>query len=86
MGRASAHRSDKESGSGKRVLQQFVFPVGIMKHQRKRRRRVVIDEGLPWRADNSKGKGELGMTYRDVRIGVREMFQQLIESGRIPRQ
>ncbi len=40
-------------------------------------------EGLEWKADNSKSVKVLGVTYRKIDEGVREMFQQLIDIGRI---
>jgi len=37
----------------------------------------------PWRADHSKAEQELGITFRPLAPGMREMFQQLIDSGQI---
>ncbi|MEM9630289.1 MAG: NAD-dependent epimerase/dehydratase family protein [Pseudomonadota bacterium] len=36
---------------------------------------------VKWRADNSKGKRELGVTYRPLRESMEDMFQQMIEAG-----
>lgn len=36
---------------------------------------------LPWKADNSKGKKELGVTYRELTETLNETFQQLIDEG-----
>jgi dihydroflavonol-4-reductase len=38
---------------------------------------------LPWKADNSKSRDELGVVYRPMKESVTEMFQQLIDAGRI---
>ena len=37
--------------------------------------------GLPWRADNGKGRRELGLTYRPLRESLVEFFQQLVDAG-----
>ena len=39
---------------------------------------------VPWHIDNSKGKRELGLTYRPLDVTVREMFAQMIEAGTFP--
>ena len=40
-------------------------------------------QGIEWKADNSKSVNVLGIKYRSVDEGIREMFQQLIDVGRI---
>lgn len=47
--------------------------------------RKVVDRnvGQPFRADNSKGVRELGLSYRPLATSVNEMFQQLIDSGQV---
>lgn len=47
------------------------------------RKEVSRNIGHPWIANNSKGKQELGMTYRPLDIAINEMFQQLIDSKQI---
>ena len=42
-------------------------------------------EGPFWNADNSKIQKELGVSFRDVMPGLRDMFVQLIEDGQIPK-
>jgi dihydroflavonol-4-reductase len=37
----------------------------------------------PWRADHSKAEQELGIKFRSLAPGMREMFQQLIDSGQL---
>jgi len=45
------------------------------------RRYVTNNVEVPWRADNSKSKRDLGLTYRGLKPGVEEMFQQMIDTG-----
>ncbi len=47
------------------------------------RKEVSRSIGHPWKANNSKGIKELGMTYRSLDKAVNEMFQQLIDSEQI---
>jgi dihydroflavonol-4-reductase len=35
----------------------------------------------PWKGDNSRGKRELGVTYRSLGESMNDMFQQMIDSG-----
>jgi len=37
--------------------------------------------GIPWRADNSRGVKELGLSYRALKGSAEEMFQQMIDLG-----
>ena len=37
----------------------------------------------PWRADHSKAERELGIAFRPLGPGMKEMFQQLIDSGQL---
>lgn len=39
--------------------------------------------GIPWKADNSKSREKLGITYRPLEETAYEMFQQLIDNGRL---
>lgn len=48
------------------------------------RRFVANNVDVPWHIDNSKGKRELGLTYRPLDVTVREMFAQMIEAGTFP--
>ena len=34
-----------------------------------------------WRADNSKSREALGVTYRSLKESMEEMFAQMIEAG-----
>ncbi len=48
------------------------------------RKTIARNVGVPFRADNSKGVRELGLTYRSVTTTITDMFQQLIDSGIVP--
>ena len=45
------------------------------------RKIVSLNVNVPWKADNSKSKRELGVTYRALEESLNDMFQQLIDSG-----
>ncbi len=65
-----------------RILPKWlVWLVGPMTNKLLTRKVVSRNVGLPWRADNSKGVRELGMSYRPLDETVVEFFQQMIDSG-----
>lgn len=45
------------------------------------RRFIARNVGHPFRADNSKSKRELGITYRPLKASMEEMFQYMIDVG-----
>jgi dihydroflavonol-4-reductase len=45
------------------------------------RKMVALNVDRPWRADNSRGVRELGITYRPFRESIEDFFQQMIDSG-----
>jgi dihydroflavonol-4-reductase len=45
------------------------------------RKMVSRNMGHPWKVDNSKGRFELGITYRPVEDSITEMFEQMIKAG-----
>ncbi|WP_299816061.1 NAD-dependent epimerase/dehydratase family protein [uncultured Roseibium sp.] len=45
------------------------------------RRFVTKNVDVKWRADNSRSKRDLGMTYRPLKMSMEDMFQQMIETG-----
>ena len=45
------------------------------------RKVVARNVGVPFRADNSKGKRALGLNYRPLQTSMEEMFQQMIDAG-----
>ena len=42
---------------------------------------VARNVGYPWRADTSKSRRELGMTYRPMKATIEEMVEQMLEAG-----
>lgn len=50
------------------------------------RKEVSYNVGYPWKANNSKGVKELGLTYRPVKETVNEFFDQLIDAGEIQKR
>lgn len=61
----------------------LIWLVGPMINKVFTRRMIARNMGLPWRADNTKSKRELGMEYRPLDIAIQEMFQQLIDTGQV---
>lgn len=59
----------------------LLWLVGPMIDKTVTRQMVASNMGLPWRADNSKSRLELGLEYHPVSTAVIEMFQQLIDTG-----
>ena len=64
----------------------LVWLIGPMINKLLTRKIVRLNVGLPWRADNSKGVRELGMSYRPLEETVVEFFQQMIDSGAFARE
>lgn len=50
------------------------------------RKFVARNVGYAWRADNSKSIRELRILYRPLQVTMQDMFQQMIDSGQIPRR
>ncbi|QFT30265.1 short chain dehydrogenase [Labrenzia sp. THAF82] len=44
------------------------------------RKFIANNVNVKWRADNSKSKSALGVTYRPLRTSMEEMFQQMIDA------
>ena len=64
----------------KRVLPKWlVWLVGPMSGIP--RKTVSLNVDVPWQADNSKGKRELGLTYLPLQESMEDMFQQMIDAG-----
>ncbi|MEM5470662.1 NAD-dependent epimerase/dehydratase family protein [Hoeflea sp. AS60] len=61
----------------------LMWLVGPMISKQLTREFVSNNMGLPWRADNSKSRRELGLEYHPVSVAAVEMFQQLIDTGRV---
>jgi dihydroflavonol-4-reductase len=66
----------------KRTMPKWlVWLAGPMVNPAMTRRFVSRNVGLPFRADNSKGRRELGLDYRPLQQTVLEFFQQMIDHG-----
>ncbi|MEM8688822.1 MAG: NAD-dependent epimerase/dehydratase family protein [Pseudomonadota bacterium] len=61
----------------------LVWIAGPLANKAFTRRMVEENMGHPWRADNSKSKNALGLTYRPVDAAVCEMFRQLVDAGAV---
>lgn len=55
--------------------------VGPMLNKTLTRTVVSRNVGHPWRADNSKGRRELGMSYRPLEETVVDFFHQMVDAG-----
>jgi dihydroflavonol-4-reductase len=50
------------------------------------RKEVKLNVGFPWKANNSKSKKDLGMSYRPLKETATEFFSQLVEAGEIEKR
>ncbi len=64
----------------------LVWLVGPLADKSMTRAGVARNVGWPWRADHSKSRRALGLDYRPLSESVNDMFQQLIDSGQLPRK
>lgn len=60
--------------------------IGPMVNKVVTRRWVRNNINMDWKADNTKSKKDLGVTYRPLEVTMSEGFEQLIESGVLPRK
>ncbi len=69
---------------GNAILPKFlVWLIGPMINPGLTRKMVSRNVGIPFRADNSKSRAALGVSYRPLSETLTEHFQQLIEAGRV---
>jgi hypothetical protein len=59
----------------------LVWLIGPLLDSSISRKTIARNVGVPFRADNSKGIRELGLTYRPLATSLTEMFQQMIDQG-----
>lgn len=59
----------------------IVWLLGPMLNATLTRKVVSRNVGLPWHADTSKGRRELGLSYRPLEETVVDFFQQMIDAG-----
>ena len=70
----------------RRVLPKWlVWAVGPLADKNTARRFVSRNVAWPWRADHGKSVRDLGMTYTPLEESVQTMFQQMIDSGQLPK-
>lgn len=66
----------------RRVMPRWlVWLVGPMANKALTRKAVSRNIGLPWRADNTKSRRELGVTYRPLEESMNDFFAQLVDHG-----
>ncbi|MGF1603593.1 MAG: NAD-dependent epimerase/dehydratase family protein [Thermosynechococcaceae cyanobacterium] len=59
----------------------LVWLIGPLLDSSLSRKAIARNVGVPFKADNSKGIRELGLTYRPLATSLTEMFQQMIDQG-----
>lgn len=64
----------------------LLWLVGPMIDKNLSRGMVARNMGYEWRADNSKSKRELGLTYRPIDRAIGDMFERMLETGAIKRR
>ncbi len=65
----------------KRALPKWlIWLVGPMVDKSMTRDFVARNIGIPWHADNSRSRNELGVTYRPLETSMNEFFQQLVDN------
>jgi dihydroflavonol-4-reductase len=70
----------------RRILPKWlVWLVGPLADKDVTRRMIARNAGLPWRADNSRSRNELGIHYRPLAESMNDFFQQLVETGQLRR-
>ena len=61
----------------------LIWLVGPLVNKAMTRKMISRNVGLPFRADNSKGKKELGLTYRPLDDSLVEFFQLMVDVGAV---
>ncbi|GGX59225.1 NAD-dependent epimerase/dehydratase family protein [Saccharospirillum salsuginis] len=61
----------------------LLWLVGPLVDKEMTRKLIARNVDLPWKADNSKSKRALGMTYRPLAESVNDFFQQMVDSGQL---
>jgi len=78
-----AHYGDQFKIADKRMPKFFVWLFGPMINSALTRKRVSESVDIDFHADHSKSVRELGIEYRPMAESVVELFQQLIDAGRL---
>lgn len=69
-------------GIPKKALPKWLLSlIGPMVNKAMTRKFVKNNVNVPWKADNSKIKSELGMSFRPIKTTMEDSFQVLVEAG-----
>jgi nucleoside-diphosphate-sugar epimerase len=79
-----SHYGDAYPFPKKALPKWLVWLVGPLADKNLTRKMISLNVNLPFRADNSKGVRELGMTYRPIEESIVDFFEQMIASGLVP--
>ena len=77
---------DKYPLPKKALPKWLLMVVGPMVNKLFSRRFIRNNVNIPWNADNSKIKKELGIHFRPMKETMEESFQQLIDEGILPKK
>jgi dihydroflavonol-4-reductase len=87
LGRVLLDRYGSEYPIPRRALPKWLaWLVGPLVAKGTTRRFVARNVDIPWRADNSRSRRELGVTYRPMRESMEQMFRQMIDAGYFQRR
>lgn len=79
----AAHFGDGWPFPRREMPKWLIWLAGPMVNKAFSRQWVSANVGHAWKADNAKSMRDLGMTYRPLDIAVVEMFQQMIDTGKV---
>ena len=74
---------DKYPLPRKPMAKWLVWLVGPFVNQSMTRKIISRNVNVPWKGDNSKSIRELGVHYRPMEESLNDMFQQLVDSGKL---
>ena len=77
---------DKYPLPKKALPKWLLMVVGPMVNKLFSRRFIRNNVNIPWNADNSKIKKELGIHFRPMKETMEDSFQQLIDEGILPKK
>ncbi|MCB1366354.1 MAG: NAD-dependent epimerase/dehydratase family protein [Rhodobacteraceae bacterium] len=82
----AAHFGDGWPFPRREMPKWLIWLAGPMVNKAFTRRWVSANVGHPWKADNSRSVRDLGMTYRPLDVAAVEMFQQMIDTGKVKKR
>lgn len=84
MGKALAPKfGDKYPIPTKAIPKWLIWLIGPMIDKSFSRSFISKNVDIPWKADNSKIKKELGIEFRPMQTTMEDAFQELIEAGKV---